>query len=252
MSATPGPVRPGVVTAPLVETYPAPAVDLTLNEPLRRDAVRWGPILAGVVTGFAVLLFMAVLGLALGLSALGSDSNPRGWGTAAGIWGAVSALLAFFFGGWMAGRGSAPGPERSGLLNGFVTGAATLLLILWMATTAVTGTLGFFAGTVTGLASSAAPVAMQAVDQAPAQEVDQAADEAQATVTQAGEQVQEALPDSPQQAAAEATAAAGNAAPGAWGTALAVLLAIAAAVFGGHLGQPKGVLVVDRAAVVRP
>lgn len=213
---------------------------------MRHDYVRWGPILAGVVTAFAVLLFMAVLGLALGLSALRPGDTPQGWGTAAGIWGAISALVAFFAGGWMAGRGSAPGLERNGLLNGFVTGAATLLLVLWMATTAVTGVLGFFAGTITGLAGSAAPVAMQAVDQAPPATVDQAADEVQTAVNDAEEQVEQALPDTPQQAVSQVTETASDAAPGAWGTAIAVLLAVGAAVAGGYIGQTKTVVLPRR------
>ena len=50
-------------------------------------------------------------------------------------------------------------------LNGFVTGAATLLLLLWLATTAITGALGFFASTMTNIAGAAAPVALEAVDQ---------------------------------------------------------------------------------------
>ena len=130
-----------------------------------RDRIRWGPIIAGVVTAFAVLLFLTVLGIALGISALGGDDNPQTWGTAAGIWGGLSLLVAFFVGGWMAARAAATLSESDGPLNGFVTGAATLLLLLWLATTALTGALGFFASTVSNIAGAAAPVAMQAVDQ---------------------------------------------------------------------------------------
>ena len=39
----------------------------------------------------------------------------------------AALLVAFFLGGWMAGRSAVPGLDRNGLLNGFVTGAATLL-----------------------------------------------------------------------------------------------------------------------------
>src|SRR5215207_3362274 len=75
-----------------------PAVEVDVAEVPMRDRIRWGPIIAGVVTAFAVLLFLTVLGLALGISALsgGDDNNPQTWGTAAGIWGGLSLLVAFF------------------------------------------------------------------------------------------------------------------------------------------------------------
>jgi len=196
-----------------------------------RDRIRWGPIVAGVVTAFAVLLFLSVLGLALGISALGGDDDPQTWGTAAGIWGGLSLLVAFFVGGWMAARAAATLSESDGPLNGFVTGAATLLLLLWLATTALTGALGFFASTVTNIAGAAAPVAMQAVDQGAVPPetqtaVDQAADNPEAAVDQAEQTAQ--------QAADAASKAAG---PGAWGTTIAIILAVGAATLGGMVGR---------------
>src|ERR671911_508629 len=102
-----------------------PAVEVDVAEVPLRDRIRWGPIIAGVVTAFAVLLFLTVLGLALGISALGGDDDPQTWGTAAGIWGGLSLLVAFFSGGWMLAparppflsrmdhsTGSSPGPRR--------------------------------------------------------------------------------------------------------------------------------------------
>src|ERR687889_1576540 len=140
------------------------AVEVDVADVPMRDRIRCGPIIAGVVTAFAVLLFLSVLGLALGVSALGGD-DPQTWGTAAGIWGGLSLLIAFFVGGWMAARAAATLSESDGPLNGFVTGAATLLLLLWLATTALTGALGFFASTVSNIAGAAGPAAMEAVDQ---------------------------------------------------------------------------------------
>jgi hypothetical protein len=199
-----------------------------------RDLIRWGPIVAGVVTALAVMLFLTILGIALGLSAFTGDRDLQTWGTAAGIWGGLSALLAFFFGGWMSGRGSAPGPDRNGVLNGFVTGALTLLLLVWLATSTLTGVLGFFASTVTDLAGAVGPAAPEVIEatgiDVPA--VDPAAvDEA---ATDATEAVEDALPADPAAAAADV---ADDAAPGAWGTVLAILLALGAAILGGALGQ---------------
>src|SRR5215208_2904732 len=207
-----------------------PAVEVDVAEVPLRDRIRWGPIIAGVVTAFAVLLFLTVLGIALGVSALGGD-DAKTWGTAAGIWGGLSLLVAFFFGGWMAARAAATLSESDGPLNGFITGAATLLLLLWLATTALTGALGFFASTVTNIAGAAAPVAMQAVDQGAVPPetqtaVDQAADNPEAAVDQAEQTAQ--------QAADAASKAAG---PGAWGTTIAIILAVGAATLGGMVGR---------------
>lgn len=216
-------------------------VDLELEVPLR-DRVRWGAIIAGVVTAFAVLLFLTTIGIALGLSALGGDNDTSGWGTTAGIYGAITLLLAFFVGGWIAARAAAPSPELNGVFNGFLTGAAILLLLLWLATTAITGALGFFAGTVTDLAGAAANVAPAVTDTvdpgavgevAPA--VEEAAEDPNAAVTEVTEQVEEVIPEDPAAVAAEV--ASENIAPGAWGTAIAMLLALVAASLGGLVGQ---------------
>ena len=229
--------RPGV-RAPLLARSD---VDVDLEVPLR-DRVRWGAIVAGVVTAFAVLLFLTTIGIALGLSALGGDNDTSGWGTTAGIYGAITLLLAFFLGGWVAARAAAPSPEANGVFNGFLTGAAILLLLLWLATTAITGALGFFAGTVTDIAAAAsnvAPAVTDAVDPqavgevAPA--VEDAAENPDAAVTEVTEQVEGVIPDDPAAVAAEV--ASEDIAPGAWGTAIAMLLAVAAAALGGLVGQ---------------
>ena len=85
-----------------------PRVDIdttVVNTPT--DRVRWGPILAGLFAAMSVLIVLSVLGLAVGLSNVDAGDRPANFGIGAGIWGAVSALLAFFFGGWMAARTSA-------------------------------------------------------------------------------------------------------------------------------------------------
>jgi hypothetical protein len=205
-----------------------PAVEVDVADVPMRDRIRWGPIIAGVVTAFAVLLFLTVLGIALGISALGAEDDPQTWGTAAGIWGGLSLLVAFFVGGWMAARAAATLSESDGPLNGFVTGAATLLLLLWLATTAVTGALGFFASTVGDIAGAAGPAAMEAVEDPEAAvpaEVEQAA----------------------QQAGEAATEAAG---PGAWGTTIAIILAIGAATLGGMVGRNERMVLPGSRTVV--
>ncbi|MGH2615290.1 MAG: hypothetical protein ACRDJC_08630 [Thermomicrobiales bacterium] len=222
------------------------SVDVDIAEVPLRDRIRWGPIIAGVVTAFAVLLFLTVVGIALGLSALGGDPNatPQGWGTAAGIWGGLTLLIAFFVGGWLASRAAAPPLEHNGVLNGFITGAATLLLILWLATTAITGALGFFAGTISTIAG-AAPATIEAIDQG---QLPAAVENPEAAVEQAGEQVEGVVPEDPAAVAAEV--ATENVAPGAWGTAIAMLLAVGASALGGMVGQSQRTMLPGSRTVV--
>src|SRR5215217_338765 len=222
-----------------------PAVEVDVADVPMRDRIRWGPIIAGVVTAFAVLLFLTVLGIALGISALGGDDDPQTWGTAAGIWGGLSLLVAFFFGGWMAARAAATLSESDGPLNGFVTGAATLLLLLWLATTAITGALGFFASTVSGLAGAAAPVAMEAVDQGAVPP------QTETAVDQAAQNPEAAVPTEVAQAAQQAGETASRAAgPGAWGTTIAIILAIGAATLGGMVGRNERMVLPGSRTVV--
>lgn len=224
---------PGVAATAGTPFAAAPAVQVDVADVAPRDRIRWGPIVAGIVAAFAMLLFLTILGIALGISALSGDS-PATWGTAAGIWGGLSLLVSFFFGGWMSARSATPVDDHEGALNGFVTGAATLLVLLWLTTTAITGALGFFATTIADIAGAAAPVAMQAIDQGNVP----AATNVETTVDQAAENPQAAVPPEANQAARTAAQAASqNAGPGAWGTAIAIALAIAAATAGGGVGQ---------------
>jgi hypothetical protein len=222
-----------------------PTVEVDVADVPLRDRIRLGPIIAGVVTAFAVLLFLTILGIALGMSALGGDDNPQTWGTAAGIWGGLSLLVAFFVGGWMAARAAATLSESDGPLNGFVTGAATLLLLLWLATTALTGALGFFASTVSNIAGAAAPVAIEAVDQGAVPP------QTQTAVDQAAENPEAAVPQEVEQAAQQAADTASEAAgPGAWGTTIAIILAIGAATLGGMVGRNERIVLPGSRTVV--
>ena len=238
---------PGVGTPGYAVTgRPGIEVDVIDTPPLR-DRIRWGPVVAGIVTAFAVLLFLTVLGIALGISAMGGDNaDAQTWGTAAGIWGGLSLLLSFFLGGWMAARAAETLREGDGLLNGFITGAATLLVLLWLATTAVTGALGFFASTVSNIAGAAGPAITEVVSEGTVP----VAEEAETAVEEAVENPEAAVPPEAEEAARAAQeAVAESAGPGAWGTTIAILLALAAATLGGMLGQTQRVFPGSRAVV---
>ncbi len=73
------------------------------------DRVRWGAIFAGLFAALAVLIVLGVLGLAIGLSSYNAGQPAANFGVGAGIWGAISALIAFAIGGWP----RAPPPFRA-------------------------------------------------------------------------------------------------------------------------------------------
>jgi hypothetical protein len=125
--------RPLTVGRTYAET---PAVETRVfeNEVDVKDRVRWGPILGGAVTTLAAMLVLSVLGIALGASVI--DRAPGDdIGTWAAIWGAASAIVAFFLGGWVAGKSAAVSGTGSGLLNGFLAGCAAIALVLWLTAT---------------------------------------------------------------------------------------------------------------------
>lgn len=97
-----------------------------------KNRVQWGPIIAGVVTAAVTMIVLSLLGLALGASVLGRNAEGGDVSTWASIWGIISALIAFFLGGWVAARSAAVGGAGSGMLNGLMVGCATLLLLLWL------------------------------------------------------------------------------------------------------------------------
>jgi hypothetical protein len=62
------------------------------------DRVRWGAVFAGLFTTISTFVLLSVLGAAIGASTFDPGDNLNGLGASAGIWGAVTALIAFFCG----------------------------------------------------------------------------------------------------------------------------------------------------------
>ena len=191
---------------------------------LARDRVRWGPIWAGFFTALTAMVLLGLLGLAIGLTSVNAGTAaaqggpPQGAGTAAAIWGAITALVAFFVGGWVAGRTAAVFDRRWGAWNGALVFIVAVPITLWLAGQG----LGFLAGTLGNFAS-----ALNIDPGAMANQAQQAADQAQ----QAGRTPQ---PSDVAQAAAGARNAA-------WGTLIGLLVGLIAAALGGALGTRREV-----------
>lgn len=213
-----------------------------------RNRVQWGPIVAGVVGAITAFLLLTILGIALGASVLDPANTAGEISQWAAVWGAITAVLAFFVGGWIAARSSAVDGTFAALMNGLMVGATGLLLIIWLSATGLGnlfGTIGTAVGSVANVAAAVAPTA---------------GDTANVDVTQAGNQVEEATGidvDNPEAAATqvagevqdvadqarETLAAADNPETfeavrnGAFGTFLGLLLPLLAGALGGWLGR---------------
>jgi hypothetical protein len=123
------------------------------------DQVRWGPILAGLVTALSTQLVLSALGVAIGTSSIGGSGAPRseagGVGVGVGIWSIISLLISLFVGGWIAARAAGRMSRNAALLNGAILWASTLALSAWLLSSGVTGAFGLVASNADSLINQA-------------------------------------------------------------------------------------------------
>lgn len=185
---------------------------------LDRDRVRWGPIAAGLATALTSLLMLSLLGLAIGLTvvnagdAAAQGAAPDGLGRNSAIWGAISGLIAFFLGGWVAGHSAAVFNRGWGALNGALVFLVGVPVILWLASMG----LGTVLGSLGGLAGSLNPDA--------------------GTVQNVADQARQAAQNTQP---IDVARAASNARNTAWGTLLGLVLALGASTVGGMAGTRR-------------
>lgn len=122
--------------------------------PVAMDRIRWSSVIAGFFAFMSTMAVLTVLGVAVGASAFDVGDRARSFGLGAGIWGIISALIAFLIGGWLAARTSAVRGRYNGLLNGAMVWVLTIPLIMYWFIGGV--------GAVLGTASEAAMRAGQA------------------------------------------------------------------------------------------
>lgn len=214
-------------------------IDRTTDTVHTTDLIHWGPVIAGIFAALATLITLAVLGLAVGLRSFDPGDPAGAFALGAGIWSAVSALIAFFVGGWLAGRSAAERGTSSGIMHGAMVWFVAIPLLVYMLGSGL-GALAQTAGSVTNSALQASgqvvgqastDPAMQATAQAAAQ---QAVPAAQATV-----QSLQATVTNPQNIERTANSASNTA----WGTLFSLGLAALASIMGGYLGaKPRMVL----------
>jgi hypothetical protein len=105
--------------------------------------VSWGGIFGGVLCAVGLLLLLAALGVAIGISAADpGETRASTIGTGAGIWAGVSLLLALFLGGLVATRIGAISDGTTGFFEGALVWVVTILLLGYLATSGISTVAG--------------------------------------------------------------------------------------------------------------
>lgn len=119
---------------------------------LRRDLVRWGPIVAGLFTALTTLILLSLLAVALGITAAdaaGPGATGDTFSIGAAVTAAVIGIVSFLIGGLVAARTAAIEGRGAGALNGFLVWALGVVLILALSAMGLSAILGA-AGNVVG------------------------------------------------------------------------------------------------------
>ncbi len=116
--------------------------------------VSWGGVLAGVVAGLVTQLILNLVGIGIGASTLnpmtGDNPSAGNFSIGAGVWWALSGIVAAFVGGYIASRLSGRPKSSTGGWHGLISWALTTLVIFYLLTTAVGGVIGGAFNTVSG------------------------------------------------------------------------------------------------------
>src|ERR671931_391484 len=178
--------------------------------------VSWGGIFGGVLVAVGLLLLLAALGVAIGISAVDpTQTEMTKVGTGAGIWAGISLLVALFIGGFVSTRIGATHDASTGFFAGFLVWVVSLLLVAYLATSGVSS-----------LASGA--FSLMGGPQQIAEQVGEKAQEMSQNLPALQQKAQDAKP---------------QASRAAWVTFGALLLSLAAAVLGALAGRrraPRG------------
>ncbi len=119
----------------------------------------WGAIFAGVVIAVAVQLVLGILGAGIGLTMVdpvaGTTPGAAGFGIGAGIYWLITTILALGAGGYAAARVAGVHDRFDALVHGLVVWGVTLILTLYLLTSAVGGIIGGAFRTVGAVAGAA-------------------------------------------------------------------------------------------------
>ncbi|HEY8564824.1 MAG TPA: PhnA-like protein [Beijerinckiaceae bacterium] len=129
------------------------------------NRISWGAVLAGVVVALVTQLILNLLGIGIGAATLdpaaGAGENPSAssFSIGAGLWFALSGILASLAGGYAAGRLAGKPKESTAGWHGLTAWALTTLVIFYLLSSTVGGILGGAYRTVTGALGTVASTA---------------------------------------------------------------------------------------------
>ncbi len=118
-----------------------------------RSRVAWGAIFAGLFVALAVSVLLSVLGTALGLTAADS-SHTNYLATGAGIWAALTGLVALFLGGWVTTQCTAGENKMEAVLYGVVLWGLMFAAVAWISFNSIRLTFSAALGTANVAANS--------------------------------------------------------------------------------------------------
>ena len=207
------------------------------------NRVSWGAVFAGVVVALVTQLILNLGGISLGIITLNSATTSQTIGTLsleAGIWWAVSGIVASFIGGYTAGRLAGEPRESTAGWHGLTSWAASVLVltafILIGGGTVMGGTLNTVRFNSTAAMNGQYNNAPSATAEMSAQNLAQTQgiplDEARA-------RIQQTTPATPTASTTLTPADATALSQGALVSVIALLLGALAAVWGGTLGAVK-------------
>jgi hypothetical protein len=110
------------------------------------NRISWGAVGAGVVVALVTQLILNMLGIGLGAAsfdpAFSQNQSATTFSIVAGMWWAISGILAALVGGYTAGRLAGQPKESSGAWHGLTSWALTTLLVFYL----LTSTMGSIVG----------------------------------------------------------------------------------------------------------
>src|SRR5258707_2780788 len=108
--------------------------------------ISWGAVLAGVVVALVTQILLNLLGIGIGAAtldlAVGDNPSATSFSIGAGIWFALSTILAALAGGYAAGRLAGVPRESTAGWHGLTAWALTTLVIFYLLGSTVGGILG--------------------------------------------------------------------------------------------------------------
>jgi hypothetical protein len=148
----------------MAKSYPRSAAFesvVTAAGTLEADRVFWPGVWSGFVISLGILLLFSALGLAIGISAAGSETgdglNARGLGIGAAIWGGISLLIALFVGGIIATRTGLVLDRLIAVIQGALVWVLTTLAIIYLAGSGIglvaSGAFGLLSGLTGGVSA---------------------------------------------------------------------------------------------------